>query len=143
MYRSRGAAAQRRESRWLPLVTCLQLLGSCSTSPAGVVWRRLCDEGCNTSVYFSELKHSVFARDVSGLVAYCCVFELHLEESDAVLLPHFARKAPDRDVSKCALEIASCPASCLVPPDICCVKRCCCQLTSSCFSSCFPLSVYD
>lgn len=34
-----------------------------------------------------------------------------MEESDALLLPHLAKKASDRDVSKCSLEIASRPAA--------------------------------
>lgn len=70
------------------------------------------------AVCFSESRHSLSAAAASSLKAQRHVFELHWEESDALLLPHFARKAPDGNVSKCPPKIAPCPGSCSVPPDV-------------------------
>lgn len=134
-------------SRWEPFQNmefyCLSLVqGTGALFCRTAVPHRLRGRHSHPAVCFLESRHSLSAAAASSLKAQCHVFELHWEESDALLLPHFARKAPDGGVSKCSPKIAPCPGSCSVPPDICSV-RCWCQLVSSCFSSYFPLSVYD
>ena len=70
-------------------------------SPRGVILRIQARRVCGARFQFRGLASRIE--------------ELCSEEGDAVLLPRFARKATDSEVSKRSLKIAACPASCFVP----------------------------